>query len=467
MESIIRSLHASCAVSGRKMVLAVTGGGLSGASLLLSIPGASQTILEVNCPYSRLSFSDYISPAPLPSSLASEAAAISLGRASLARARSLCLRGRDVMGASKAVGLGASAALVSSAPRAGTHRCHVALCSQEKEEIWSIVLDKGSRERNEEELLCGHLVVGVAASSEGLLTSDDGEARSGMKMFLGCKLREGDQLTFTSSILPPPLEKLLMQCEIDGRGEPLSHVFFPPISPACPLPNAPLSSFIYSPTQKGMFVPKLVLLSGSFNPLHCGHKALGAAAVAALSRAFPTEPSPPLLVYELSAFNVDKPSLSAIEVTRRLAPFLEEGEILSHTESPCHGGVVVTKSPTFLQKAALFPGAAFAVGWDTAVRIVSPRYYEGGKEGMVRALTGLMRSGTVVVVGGRKAGSAPFPSDWGCRPDSPLEFLTLEKHLLPSVPAQLHSLFLGISEDEFREDVSSTELREKVYPLCL
>jgi hypothetical protein len=458
METIIRALHASCAASGRKMVVAVTGGGLSGASLLLSVPGASQTVLEVTCPYSRLSFSDYISPAPLPHSLASEAAALSLGRASLARARSLCLRDRDVIGASLAVGLGASAALVSSAPRAGTHRCHVALCSHEKEEVWSVVLEKGSRERNEEEVVCGHLVVGAAASSVGLLPNDGGGGPiSGMKMHMREKLKEGDQLTFASLIIPPPLERLLMPSE-GGVGEALSHVFFPPFSPACPLPNVPLS-FLTTSKQEGRVIPKLVILSGSFNPLHRGHKALGAAAVAALSRVYPPEHPPPLLIYELSALNVDKPPLSVTEVTRRLAPFLEGGET-PQIDTPWHGGVVVTKCPTFMQKAALLPGAAFAVGWDTAARIVSPRYYEGGKEGMLRALAELVRSGTVVLVGGRRAGAAPLPPDWeGHHPDSPLEFLTLEKHILPFVPAILHPLFLGISEDKFREDISSTALR--------
>jgi hypothetical protein len=302
-------------------------------------------------------------------------------------------------------------------------------------------------------------VVGAVASSVGLLTTDGGGPISGMKMLMGDKMREGDQLTFTSSIIPPPLERLLLPSE-GGVGETLSHVFFPPFSPACPLPNAPLTLLTTSKHEGGV-IPRLVILSGSFNPLHRGHKALGAAAVASLSRSYPTEQPPPLLVYELSALNVDKPSLSASEVIRRLAPFLEEGES-SRRDSPWHGGVVVTKCPTFMQKAALFPGAAFAVGWDTAARIVAPRYYEGGKEGMAHALTGLMRSGTVVLVGGRRAGAAPLPPDWmGHRPDSPHEFLTLEKHIIPSVPTKLHSLFLGIPEDEFREDISSTALRHQ------
>ena len=37
--------------------------------------------------------------------------------------------------------------------------------------------------------------------------------------------------------------------------------------------------------------------------------------------------------------------------------------------------VVVTRAPLFVEKARLLPGCRFAVGFDTAVRLLMPQYY--------------------------------------------------------------------------------------------
>ena len=62
--------------------------------------------------------------------------------------------------------------------------------------------------------------------------------------------------------------------------------------------------------------------------------------------------------------------------------------------------VAVTASPIFSQKAALFPGAAFVVGYDTATRLVMPKYY-GGREGMLAAFADLRARRCSFVVAGR------------------------------------------------------------------
>jgi len=181
------------------------------------------------------------------------------------------------------------------------------------------------------------------------------------------------------------------------------------------------------------------------------------AAVSVLARQHPESP-PPLLVYELSVVNVDKPSLEAAEVTRRLLPFASD---LPQPQNPAgSGGLCVTNAPTFSKKATLFPGAAFAVGWDTAARIVSPAYYAGGEEAMLRALEDLIATGTLILVAGRRAGSAALPKGFSLSGVTPETFLSLNKHLLPSVPPRIHPLFLEISDKEFRADVSSSEIRD-------
>ena len=62
---------------------------------------------------------------------------------------------------------------------------------------------------------------------------------------------------------------------------------------------------------------------------------------------------------------------------------------------------------TFETKAELFPGAAFVLGWDTAVRVIDPKYY-GGEAGRDAALGKLLIAGCRLVVGGRLDASGAF-----------------------------------------------------------
>ncbi len=165
-----------------------------------------------------------------------------------------------------------------------------------------------------------------------------------------------------------------------------------------------------------------VFLAGSFNPLHQGHVELLIAAEKVTHRDG---------LLELSVTNVDKPPLDIIEVERRLLQL--------------HGrfNVVVTCAPTFARKAELFPGAWFAMGYDTAIRLLSPAYHDD----VPAMLSHFQSLGTRFVVAGRLYRGA---------------FQSLDQL---NIPYGCEELFVPIPEPLFRDDISSTEIRtEKKRP---
>ena len=160
-----------------------------------------------------------------------------------------------------------------------------------------------------------------------------------------------------------------------------------------------------------------LLMPGAFNPLHHAHRRMLDIAEAKTGLAG---------AYELSIVNVDKPFLDYTEIDSRLKQF----------DRP----VWVTRLPRFLDKARHFPGAWFAVGTDTLVRILEPGYY-GSAEARDAALAELAGLGTRFVVFGREIDG---------------RFVTLSDL---EVPEDLRGRCVEVTRAEFEEPVSSTALR--------
>lgn len=165
----------------------------------------------------------------------------------------------------------------------------------------------------------------------------------------------------------------------------------------------------------------LAVLSGSFNPLHQGHSRLRTAAREQLGCD---------VLYELSVVNADKGRLPTDQLIERLRQF----------QSP----VAVTAAPLFADKAALFPGCWFVVGFDTAIRLLDARYYRNGVQGMQLELSALQQRGHRFLVAARSVDGGPART---------LADLT--------VPQQLRSLFTALPIERFCENISSTELRRQ------
>jgi hypothetical protein len=164
---------------------------------------------------------------------------------------------------------------------------------------------------------------------------------------------------------------------------------------------------------------------GAFNPPHAGH--LRMASCAAERLGVP-------ISFELSLTNVDKPPLDFMEIAQRLAAL---------RELDSKAKVFVTDAPTFREKSALFQGCTFVVGADTLVRIADPKYYAGGEQGLASAIKEIATQGCRFVVFGRQLE--------GC-------FQTLSEL---TIPAAIRKLCDEVPAAEFREDLSSTVLREQ------
>lgn len=164
------------------------------------------------------------------------------------------------------------------------------------------------------------------------------------------------------------------------------------------------------------------LLPGAFNPLHEAHREIARIAKVRLNCE---------AHYELSVANVDKPSLDQAEIESRLSQFSQD-EL-----------VWLTRAPTFLEKSRLFPGVTFVVGADTITRIADPRYHGNSKDALRDAIREIIDRGCKFLVYGRV-----IEESFRVLSDMHIE-------------EELMGICTEVTEAEFRNDISSTELRRK------
>jgi hypothetical protein len=148
-----------------------------------------------------------------------------------------------------------------------------------------------------------------------------------------------------------------------------------------------------------------------------------------------------------------------MEVERRVNIFTS----LPRQEMPRDWAVMLTNAPLFSQKtdilAELIPNnrlenepssrtMSFVLGTDTMVRIINPKYYDNSREKMLAALMDMKEKGVHFIVGGRlEPGTNNYMNG---------------KDEVSSLPLEVQEMFTLLPEDEFRMDISSTELRKRL-----
>jgi hypothetical protein len=362
-----------------QLMMVTAGAGTQALSWLLSVAGASRTLLEAVVPYSEAAFDDFLGQQP--AKYVDEATAGYLAGRAYTRACQLSAGPR-------LVGLACTATIITDRPKRGEHRAYLATWQPERVCRYRLYFLKGARDREGEEDVVSRIMLNALAFACGL------------KLRVDVPLIAGDQLTREVASLQKAAEQLSAQ---------------------------EISSFTIQPDgylQSGKRPP--VILSGAFNPLHEGHVEL-----ARVAGDFLGEP----VTFEVSAVNVDKPPLAVTTLLQRLSQFAGRWPV-------CTSG-----APTYQQKAAVYPGATFVIGYDTAARILEPRYYDGSRAAVAAALRQIEERGCRFLVAGRLTDDGRFH----------------EADDLP-VPEQFRHLFQAIPGSRFRHDISSTFLRAHGRP---
>ncbi|MFT5211242.1 MAG: nicotinamide mononucleotide (NMN) deamidase PncC [Flavobacterium sp.] len=161
------------------------------------------------------------------------------------------------------------------------------------------------------------------------------------------------------------------------------------------------------------------IFPGAFNPPHSGHREIVRLAEEKLGHE---------VFYEISISNVDKAKIDFIDMKQR-------------QDSLEGANLIFTNAPTFIDKSTLFPGSTFIVGVDTICRIADVIYYENSTKKRDDAIANFIKNNNRFLVFGRLIGE---------------NYLTLSKVQLPE---PLLKICDEITEDEFREDYSSSDIR--------
>ena len=166
--------------------------------------------------------------------------------------------------------------------------------------------------------------------------------------------------------------------------------------------------------------PSKLIFPGTFNPLHEGHRKMQEIAEKKVN--IPA-------TYEVSITNVEKTSLSYFEIQKLLDQFTSDDRR------------VLTNAPTFADKVRIFNDSTFILGMDTLIRIFDKKFCESEKV-FRETLEEFDISNARFLVFGRQIEDT---------------YKTLNEL---SIPPKLRDRFVGISESEFRLDISSREIKK-------
>ena len=429
VRAVIESIHASRA----RAAIHVTGGGVRALGWLTSVPKCSRTLIDARVPYAREA-SREILRASTTSGNANESSqfegkyvaadvAVALAETAYANATRATPATADARDVASTVGIGATCALTTEdVVKRGEHRCVVASKSMGRLMTYEMTLDKASgRGRAEEEACASRLVLRALHDEAWRLARDAGESDEMM-----CGEQSGEDL----------VRETLSEAEL--RGMVVTAMSEEPAYAPSTDPAEAVRRWLEDDSETSPAVLEFTggvltavgatradfVLSGSFNPLHDGHRELLNAATASSSDAEAVG------AYEIGVTNADKGTLTVEEIIRRLYQFTSPRDVC-----------LLTKTPLFVDKTRALPGVTFVVGVDTALRLLDPKYSGGSERALAESFDIIRANACDFLVAGRL---------------DPKTNLFIDADAL-DVPLGLGSMFRPVPG--FRNDLSSTAIR--------
>ena len=280
--------------SKTKLVMSVSGVGSQSINWLLSVPGASKTLLEATIPYSNESLNSYIGE--VPGQYVSKPTALSMAKAAYIRGTQYGNNEMDIIGVS------CTGAISTNRKRRGPNQAFIGLWGPRLKYVAHLILKKGERNRVEEEELVSSLIVQYI--EEKLLGNS----------VLSVELNELESVSIDETEFSSDLDSLM-------------------------------GGHIGSITSAGSDLVGLDksfeggILSGSFNPIHQGHIELSKLASGILGVP---------VAFEISVTNVDKSPLQPGEIKNRVSQF-EKSETVILTCAPLFAEKsTIFKNSTFI-----------------------------------------------------------------------------------------------------------------------
>ncbi len=318
--------------SNTSLYICCTGGGSGIQDILWREPGTSSYLVGAAFPYSKEEFDSFIG-FKLNDKYCSQKAAVELAMAAYIRAREYCILnpGKD-----NPVGLGLSCATSTNRERKGQNQIHVVTANKHGFMTAVITYPSGVGEYSRHD--DGDFVneVGLAAIATAIGKEKDVKHNYQFEKLSGnVKEFSSNYLSLCMKEIPPSLtrEQFFEHPYFDSNGTK-SNVF---------------------PGSNLLFMP------GSFNPLHDGHRDIAWKTGELINQQ---------CVYMVTADSVHKKALTVSEMLDRVAMTRLERYGVYQV-----GDILFTQNdPLFIDKAQKFPGCGFIIGYDTAARMLDPKW---------------------------------------------------------------------------------------------